>query len=149
VTEPKSNVDAGFTLMEMLVVLAIIALTAAIALPSISTKKREIDVNALSIENLLAEARLAAVSKHVITNVIFEKVSNSFVGFDRAHAVRLSPDMSAQIITGKREDALPRFTFLPDGTSSGGAISLQQGKDLRQIQISWLSGKISMKDPAK
>ncbi len=135
--------------MEMLVVLAIIALTAAVALPSINPKKREIDLTATSIENLLTEARLNAISKHIVANVTFDATSKSFLGFDRAHAVQLGPDFSAKIVTGKREDAMPRFSFLPDGTSSGGEISLQQGKDIRQIQISWLSGKISLRDPAK
>jgi general secretion pathway protein H len=145
----ERNSSAGFTLMEMLVVLAIIALTAAIALPTVNTKKREIDITATSIENLLAEARLNAIAKHVIADVTFEAATKSFVGFDRVHAVQLSPDLSAKIVTGKREDALPRFSFLPDGTSSGGEISLQQDNDIRQIQIAWLSGKISTKDPNK
>lgn len=135
--------------MEMLVVLTIIALTATVALPSLNTKKREIDVTASSIENLLAEARLNAISKHVTTDVTFETASKSFIGFDRAHAVQLSPNLSATVVTGKREDLVPRFSFLPDGTSSGGAISLQQGKDVRRIEISWLSGKILLRDPSK
>jgi general secretion pathway protein H len=145
----QRNTSDGFTLMEMLVVLAIIALTAAIALPSINTKKREIDIASASIENLLAEARLSAISKHVVADVTFEKAAKSFVGFDRKHAVQLGPDVSAIIVTGKREDGLPRFSFLPDGTSSGGEISLQQGQTVRTIQISWLSGKILLKDPSK
>jgi general secretion pathway protein H len=147
--EPQNSATAGFTLMEMLVVLAIIALTAAIALPSINSKKRDIDLTAVSIENLLSEARLSAISKHVIADVTFEEASKSFVGFERKHAVQLGADLSASIVTGKREDGLPRFSFLPDGTSSGGEILLQQGKVVRTIHVSWFSGRILLKDPSK
>lgn len=113
----------GFTLIEMLVVLALIALVAALALPRLGSPPSRTDQEQLrSALSLLADARSAAVA------------SGRAQALDPA-ALGLNARYAAA--TG----ASDRIRFYPDGSSSGGTLTLAPG---RNITLSLADGRADL-----
>ncbi|MBI3458503.1 MAG: prepilin-type N-terminal cleavage/methylation domain-containing protein [Candidatus Rokubacteria bacterium] len=97
----------GFTLLELIVVLAIIAAATALVLPSVGrgTEGLRLRSEAGRVAALLREARLAAVSQRHPTRVVLDRVRNTVVltGRDPEHPMRelaLSPGLRLSIGTG-------------------------------------------------
>ena len=132
--------SAGFTLLEMLVVLAILGLTAGL----VASRARpgagglELRGAAGQVGNLLREARAQAIA----TN--------------QAVAVRADPATARLGIAGGREMALPRgvalqasgaIGFSGDGSSTGGSLLLAEGPRRLVVAVDWLTGRVSLAAP--
>jgi len=60
---------------------------------------------------------------------------------------QLPKDLDVTILTGAglvRGASSGAIFFYPDGSSSGGRISLQQGEREQQIHINWLTGEVDI-----
>lgn len=113
----------GFTLIEMLVVLALIALVAALALPRLgSTPNMSSQEQLRSALAILADARSAAVA------------SGQAQALDPA---ALGANARYAAATG----ASDRIRFYPDGSSSGGTLTLAPG---RSIALSLVDGRAEL-----
>ena len=63
--------------------------------------------------------------------------------------VRLPKGMRISITSAKEDQAndhTGRIRFFPDGSSTGGRITLQQGKRKWQVNVAWLTGAVSVVD---
>ncbi len=65
----------GWTIIEMSIVLAVIVILAAIALPNIDFKRYRMDANARTVQNQFIQQQLTAISKNmpVIVTIVYDQ----------------------------------------------------------------------------
>ncbi|CDX21263.1 General secretion proteinH [Mesorhizobium plurifarium] len=145
---PQRDVTtAGFTLIEMMVVLAIIAVVAAIAAPGIVHRYRSESLETLSSEIVaqIRMSRMVAIATARPQQIVID-LGDRTVRPDARPTLGLPPDVKMTVITGRETVADGRqtvLTFLPDGSSSGIEIDLQRGGQVAHIAVNWLTGLAS------
>jgi general secretion pathway protein H len=138
----KANTSAGFTLVEMLVVLAIMATTLAISLPYTqkSGDQRILESTAQIIAARLRQTQAASVSSN----------NEGLLKIDLKNSMLLEPKYmlpdgtSLQIETAQDQirDDRASILFFADGGSTGGKITLSKGKSHIELAINWLDGAV-------
>lgn len=136
---------AGFTLLEMLLVLTVLAMAAGIAAPRLTRlpERALLQSESSAAIALLGRARLAAISSNrpVAAAVNVQDMSIEAAGkrhvFD--DGISLSLRTGASLMAGP---AVGRIVFYPDGSNSGGLIEIIRGGAKRIVRIDWLSGRI-------
>jgi general secretion pathway protein H len=138
----------GFTLFEMLIVLAIIAIAAVYVLPAVSGRSSTFEITADAIESGLVNARLKALSRGQEARLVFENKKRTFASDDGKLVAEVPPDMAIRLVTARSEASTQptSIRFFPDGSSSGGEIVLELGGLRRRLLVSWLTGKISIEN---
>jgi general secretion pathway protein H len=138
----KSN--RGFTLVEMLVVLAIMAVTVAVSLPFV---RKSGDVRSLEATAQLIAARLRQTqAESVGTN------SERFFKIDLKNATLLEPkyalpggtNLHIETAEGQIIGDLAAIRFFADGSSTGGKITLNRGDNKIELDINWLDGAVML-----
>jgi general secretion pathway protein H len=141
--------DEGTTLIEVLIVMAILALVAAVALPSVRLPDRAHSLRSIAadIAGRLRAARATALSEN-------REVAFAFDAETRAYAVEgtgppqpLPPAIDISITTARefvRDAQDVKVMFFADGTSSGGAIKLTEARQSVTITIAWLTAAIEI-----
>jgi len=127
---------SGFTLLEMLVVLAVLGLAATVVLTSLPPRsvRAEVRAGAAALAGGLRMARGQAIATDRPVAVVLDPAARMFrVGAGRI--IRL-PDRLAMSATR------PAIVFAPDGSSSGGRIDLAGGTVHVQLDVSWLTGRV-------
>lgn len=142
-----STSNAGFTLLELLVVLAIVSLLAT-SLPGRLTQGVDpvrVETAARMIAIDLAKARSVAMGsgRQVLFTVDTEAASYR-AGVEPA--VQLPPGSRLALLTAaqeQRDGARGAIRFYPDGGATGGQITLSRNGMERKITVDWLSGHVS------
>jgi len=141
--------DQGSSLIEVLIVMAILALVAAVALPSVRPPDRAHSLRSIAadIAGRLRAARATALAEN-------REVAFAFDAERRAYAVEgtgppqpLPPAIELSITTARefvREAQDVKVVFFADGTSSGGAIKLSEAQQSVTITIAWLTAAVEI-----
>ena len=140
----STDATAGFTLVEMLVVLAIMALVAAIAAPGLVSNYRTKNLETLAgeITMRLRLSRTSAIATARPKQVVVD-LGTRIIRFGERDIVALPDDVKMTVVTGQQTvigDRQTVLTFLPDGSASGMDISLQQKGRTARIAVNWLTG---------
>jgi general secretion pathway protein H len=149
----RPGTSDGFSLLEMLVALAVLSLAAGIAFNGTPWRKPRETLNTLSqkIVHSAAAASLRAISTgetaSLKVNIVSRLVSG---GLDGGIAVperfKLSLLTGAELV---RQGHIGVIEFYSDGTSSGGEIVLEENSGRSSsVRIYWLTGVISVKRSA-
>jgi general secretion pathway protein H len=144
----ESGSAAGFTLIEMIMVIAILGLM--IVLVTVSGTPVSPAVHARAGAEILAGALRAARSEAVTANrsvaVTLDLARRSYQ-WGRSPAKILPGDLSLSLLTSTDElvsGNTGRIRFNPDGSSSGGRVSIAGGNRMWWVGIDWLSGRVSI-----
>jgi general secretion pathway protein H len=141
---------AGFTLVEMLVVLAILGLVAAVTLPALTTPSDSVRLRATTGE-LLAALRLTrtgAITRHTEMALVLDLEARTMQS-PVVPVRRFEPDVTAEMVIAEPERTTPSrgaFRFFPDGSSTGGDIRLRLSGREARICVSWLTGQVREAD---
>lgn len=140
----------GFTLLEMLAVILLIGIAAAAASISVTQGLASARVRAASSELAAAlratrtQAIVRGEEQHFDVNTRADSYRNV-----RQQDVRLPKGLRVSITSAKEDqpnDHTGRIRFFPDGSSTGGRITLQSGKRQWHVNVSWLTGEVRVVD---
>jgi general secretion pathway protein H len=136
---------AGFTLIEVVCVLAIFALLAGLVLPAIprATSNSRLEAYALEVASLLTADRNAAIRRHTEVATALDAASGAIRSGAGADAIQLPRDVGfdallADTCGGSKAGAT--IVFFPSGMSCGGTIQLRRGGAGFQVRVNWLTG---------
>ncbi|MGF1551271.1 MAG: GspH/FimT family pseudopilin [Paracoccaceae bacterium] len=140
------DIEAGLTLVEILCVMVLAALAATLAVPMMGAGTRETELGT-AIEGLRADLRRArsrALSEGVETWVTIDLAARSYARDDGV-ARALPPDARLSVTAAASEtdrDGRARLRFYPDGTATGGVISLSSEGTRRSLAVDWFDGRV-------
>jgi general secretion pathway protein H len=141
--------ERGFTLLEIVCVLAIIALLAAVLLPFIphQTSRSRLQAYALQAATLLKADRNAAIRDRTnVATVVDAQARAIRSGASRA-VIRIPDDVRFDALlpqTCRQRTALSTIDFFANGTSCGGTIALTRFDAGFEIRVNWLTGRIEI-----
>ncbi len=139
--------QGGFTLVELLVVLAILALAYALAVPSMSTAVggARRDAEARALVAALREARSTALVTGREVRFTLDPADRSWRFGDRRGRIDEQLRLTLELPPGGRDDAgRPFIAFFPEGGSTGGRMALADAGGSAQIQVNWLTGRVGL-----
>jgi general secretion pathway protein H len=136
---------AGFTLLEMLIVMAIIALATAVAVPILARPSDGVRLQATARDliNALRLTRAMAIARNAEIALTIDVDKRTFA----STAIRtqsFGPDMTAELTFAQPEQTARSaggFRFFPDGSSSGGDVRLRLRGREATVCVNWLTGE--------
>lgn len=146
---PAPRKEAGFTLLELLVVLAVAGLLASIVLPrlivpEVASARAEA---ARDLAAALVRARSAAVFRGREVALVIDLRERRY-WIEGGSARPLPAGLDIVLDTTMDEAQTPQrgmIRFYPDGSATGGRIMLgKQGKETHIVRVNWLTGRVSI-----
>jgi general secretion pathway protein H len=143
--------ENGMTLLELLVVLAVLSLIAGAVSPYIGRSQSRMALRTAEhdVAAALREARGAAVMRNRTEFFTGDTASGVFgvAGSPRQKSLPRGVGMTLYTTMDQRTDAeAGSITFWPDGSSTGGGVKLAQEDRVVLVQVDWLTGKVSTHD---
>jgi len=137
----------GFTLLELVVVLTVAGLILAVALPSFLGRGQPLETRRLvaQLEGDLRQARRAALLSHRGVGVRIDLARRELLS--DSGALRRLPaglDLTLEAARVLQQGAHSGgFWFYPDGSSTGGRLTLSDGRHSYRIEVDWLTGRVA------
>jgi general secretion pathway protein H len=141
--------ERGFTLLEMVCVLAIVALLAAVLLPFIprETSRSRLQAYALQAATLLKADRDAAIGRNVSVATLVDAGGRAIRSGASRATLRIPDDVRFDAVlpqTCQLRAALSTIRFFANGTSCGGSIALSRLDASYEVRINWLTGRVEV-----
>ncbi|HET6839986.1 MAG TPA: prepilin-type N-terminal cleavage/methylation domain-containing protein [Bradyrhizobium sp.] len=141
--------ESGFTLLEMVCVLALIAMMAAVLLPFIprDTSRSRLQAYALQIATLLKADRNAAIRRQADVATLVDAATRSIRSGASAAAISIPDDVQFDALlpeTCRQRAALSTISFFANGMSCGGTIALTRFDAGYEVRVNWLTGRIEI-----
>jgi general secretion pathway protein H len=141
----------GFTLLELIIVLVIAGMTMAM-LVSFSGKgasAADLKASARSLANGLRAAQSTAMAQRrdAVLTIDVDSREFSFSGETRTH--KLPEGVELKLYTAQTEVESQRkgsIRFYPDGSSTGGRITVSSGERKFLVDVDWLTGRVAIND---
>jgi general secretion pathway protein H len=141
--------ERGFALIEIICVLAIIGMLAAIILPAIprATTRAKLESYAVETAALLKADRSAALRRQIQVTTQVDAASRSIRSGVSGRVLRFPNDVSLDAILASRcaDRAAGRsIDFFPSGMSCGGALALTRPGMGFEVRVNWLTGGVDI-----
>ena len=147
----SQGVQRGFTLLELLLVLVIAAAGYALVVRFTSggVSGAELKSAARAVAAGLRDARGAAIATQetVALTLDLERRSFEVSGGKRPRA--LPERLELKLYTAQSEvvdDKRGAIRFYPDGSSTGGRVTVASGERRFLVDVDWLTGRVSIKE---
>lgn len=139
----------GFTLIEVVCVLAIVGLLAMIALPGvpIATSQSRLAGYAVEVATLLKADRNAAIRQRTAVSTSLSAAAHTVTSGAGEGVVHLPADVAFNAILAERCGDRPAgstIDFFPSGSSCGGTIAIARQGVGFQIRVNWLTGGVEI-----
>lgn len=141
----------GFTLIEVLVVAAIIAFAVAMVAGAMgySLTGQQMRGASRDLVAALRYTRGQAIVKREPQVLVLNLDDKSYRAASRP-PVKLPPKFELAVETARQEmrsQSEAGIRFFPDGSSTGGNIELSRGDTVWRIDINWLTGEVNLREP--
>ncbi len=143
--------QTGFTLLELLVVLALLAMTYALIPPmfGVGGSTAELKAGARQVAAGLRKARSQAIVSRGEATLTLDVEARSFLlsGDSKSRKLPQQAEIGVYTAQGEVTDAsTAAIRFYPDGSSTGGRVSLAMGERKYLIDVDWLTGQVEILD---
>jgi general secretion pathway protein H len=141
--------EGGFTLLELLVVMGILALALVLVAPSLNRARLGLAVRSAAYE-LAAHLRStrAAAQETNVERALTIDVEGHRYWAEGVVAPRQPPHGVAVDLTVPASERIganaARVRFFPDGSSSGARVVLDEGRSSAAIRVDWLTGDVRL-----
>lgn len=134
----------GFTLLELLVAMTIAALLLTIVGPRLTDTVAHATLRATASRTVAAlrETRWEAMKTSKTVAFTINASGQGYVAADKVTALPSGQTISLTQYGQSAVDREPDIEFLPDGSSSGGIITIAAGADRVRVNVDWLSGRV-------
>ncbi|MEJ0094121.1 MAG: prepilin-type N-terminal cleavage/methylation domain-containing protein [Methylocella sp.] len=144
-----SDDESGFTLLEVICVLAIVAMLAALILPAIpsGTSRTRLEAYAVATAALLKADRNAAMRRAAPVETALNSIAGTIRSGSGASMVQLPPDVAFHAVLPEQCGGRVSGTtieFFPSGMSCGGTISLSRLGSTLEVRVAWLTGGVEI-----
>lgn len=141
--------ELGVTLLELIIVLALIGLLLAVVPPLISggVSTAQLKAGARQLAAGLRRVRSAAITLQRETVLSLDVDARSFKMTGDRRQYHLPKDLELSLYTAESElsgSSVGAIRFFPDGSSTGGRITLAAGKRQFLVDVEWLTGRVSV-----
>jgi general secretion pathway protein H len=137
----------GFTLMELLVVLAIMALAGVLSLPLLQRAQPQtlVEQTAGQVVSALRRARELSLASNQQTRVMLDLGQRVMTADGVAEQVKFPDGVALQALSegGAGLTHLAQYRFFPSGGSTGGTIDMASGGRVIRIKLNWVTGAIT------
>jgi general secretion pathway protein H len=146
---PQTAPEAGFTLIEVVCVLAIIGLLAALVLPAIprGTSQARLAGYAVEVAALLKGDRNAAIRSRAQVATSLDAERRIVISGATASIVEIPADVTFEALLAQRcgdRRVGATIDFFPSGASCGGVIAIARQGVGYQIRVNWLTGGVEV-----
>ena len=120
---PKlKNTSSGFTLIELMVTIAVLAIIAGIAAPNISTQlaDQRVKSTAATIANALKEAKVESVVRRQNIRVVYNNTAKTIALQNTSGTVLATYNVNSKSTVSITPNTTTTVTFQPDKTTSNG-----------------------------
>jgi general secretion pathway protein H len=141
----------GFSLIEMTLVLFIMIIGLGIVIPNISSGfgSTQLKGVARDFASALRYARGQALISHQQTLVTIDLDNKTYQVSNRKKIFQIPDEIKLKLLTAQSElngDGVGSIRFFPDGSSTGGRITLESNEIQWLVDINWLTGHIQILD---
>ncbi len=143
----------GFTLLELIIVLAVSVLGFAVVGSNISagSQSTHLQAAARDLASALRYAHGQALMTRQPISVMVNLDENSYTISNRDKVYPLHEQIEVSVVVAEEEMKEGReagIRFFSDGSSTGGRVTLESGKQLRRIDVNWITGAVTISDEA-
>jgi general secretion pathway protein H len=141
--------EDGFTLLEIVCIVAILAILAAILLPAFprGTSRARLESYAVEAAALLKADRNAALRRRVAVTTQIDAPARTIKSGATGRIVRFPDDVGFDAVLAARCNqrvAGPTIRFFASGMSCGGVIALTRLGTGYEIRVNWLTGGVEV-----
>ncbi|WP_026608363.1 prepilin-type N-terminal cleavage/methylation domain-containing protein [Methylocapsa acidiphila] len=149
----RQSGESGFTLLDMVCVLAIVAMLAAIVVAAFPrhTSRARLEAYAVEAATLLKSDRNAAIRRGQQVGVELSASAKTIRSGASGQVLQLPEDVAFDAVLAAQcagRDAGAMIWFFPSGMSCGGTLSLSRLGATFEIRVAWLTGGVEIV-PAK
>jgi general secretion pathway protein H len=141
----------GLTLLEILIVIALMVILAAFVIPMFGgpVSTSELRSSARQLAAGLRLARSEALSQRRETFLVIDVAGRRFKVDREAREHTLPKRVELKLFTAQNDlvsDSVGSIRFFPDGGSNGGRITVASGERKFDVDVDWLTGRVAILD---
>ncbi len=149
-----ARAEDGFTLLEMVCVIAIVAMLAAVLLPNLAhdTSRPRLEAYAVETAALLKADRTAAIRHRAPISTQVDAQERLLRSGSNGRTLQIPDDVTVTAMLPVRCNERPAhstITFFATGMSCGGVIVLSRLGTAYEIRVNWLTGGIEIAPRAR
>lgn len=137
----------------MVLLVSVVAYAAVSTNISSGQQSTKLQAAARDIASALRYAHGQALVTRMPTNVAINLDKNSYQIGDHPKVYRFPLDIDVSVTVAeqeysKAENEIASIRFFADGSSTGGRITLVWGKQLRRLDVNWITGEVTISEKA-
>ena len=141
----------GFTLLELMVVLVIgaLAYTIILGVPFRGPSTADLKAASRTLAAGLRQAQTTAMATRRDATLMLDLDAHEFVVSGVEGARPLPKDIELRLFTAQTEAVSEKkgaIRFYPDGSSTGGRITVASGERKYLVDVDWITGRVSIGD---
>jgi len=137
----------GFTLVEILAVLVVLAIVAGLASVRLGARHggEVLKAAAYELASRCRAARVGAIRRGFDQTLVIDMANRLVTAGENVPPLRIAETISIfseTSATERRSRNVVGIRFLPNGASTGGKVRLVAGRQAYEVRVNWLTGRV-------